>query len=250
MSTRISLLTAVGTAVALMASAPAMATTFANFSAVDSSDNIHWTNTGASSGTISSGAQVDFSFLTTGTTSSPMDLLANFTLTGTSTSAAVQQSGVVVQPNINEGAFSFTYAGSTPFTYGGKTYASGTNLLSGTYQKAAIGGANGSQSGVFLDDSNAQGAVTFTSGLLKFTNSGDAGFSLSLTSIFPTLSAARDGALRSFDAVSTGSFYANLASGGGTGGVPEPATWALMLIGVGAVGGAVRRRRTAAFAAA
>jgi hypothetical protein len=235
--------------VTLMASASAMATTFAEFKAVNSSDNFTWSNTGATAGSVSSGAMVDFSYLTS-TMSSPTDLLANFNLTGSTTQAAGQGNGFVTQSGIDGGTFSFTYAGSTPFTYGGKTYTSGANLLSGTYTNAAIAGANGSQSGTFLDDSNAQGKVTFTSGLLKFDNSGDAGFSLSLTSIFPPLSAAEGGSLNSFDAVSTGSFYANLASGGGTGGVPEPASWALMLIGFGAIGAVTRRRRNAAFAAA
>jgi hypothetical protein len=37
--------------------------------------------------------------------------------------------------------------------------------------------------------------------------------------------------------------------GAGAGGVPEPASWALMIMGFGAVGATLRRRRTAAFAA-
>ncbi|WP_293451435.1 PEPxxWA-CTERM sorting domain-containing protein [Phenylobacterium sp.] len=39
-------------------------------------------------------------------------------------------------------------------------------------------------------------------------------------------------------------------SGGAPGGVPEPATWALMLVGFGGLGSALRRRRAAAFAGA
>jgi hypothetical protein len=43
-----------------------------------------------------------------------------------------------------------------------------------------------------------------------------------------------------------------LTAPGGVGAVPEPATWAMMLVGFGAVGGAMRRRRgkTVAFASA
>ena len=36
----------------------------------------------------------------------------------------------------------------------------------------------------------------------------------------------------------------------GGGGVPEPATWAMMLVGVGMVGGAMRMRRKTALATA
>jgi len=38
-------------------------------------------------------------------------------------------------------------------------------------------------------------------------------------------------------------------SGGGGNAVPEPATWAMMILGFGAVGSVIRRRRTAAFTA-
>ena len=79
---------------------------------------------------------------------------------------------------------------------------------------------------------------------MKFASTGDKGFSLSLTSIFPTLSASGGSGLNSFGAVSTGSFYSELTSGGGVGGVPEPASWALMLVGVGLLGGSLRDRRS------
>ena len=85
---------------------------------------------------MSSGPSVNFSFLTAKSTN-PIDLMSAFQISGMSTS------------------------GASPFTYKGKSYTTGTNLLCGTFQNAAIGGAVGSQFGVFLDDNNAQGAVTF-----------------------------------------------------------------------------------------
>ncbi len=51
--------------------------------------------------------------------------------------------------------------------------------------------------------------------------------------------------------VSNGDYYnIQMASEADAGGVPEPATWSLMLLGVAGLGGALRSRRNAAAAAA
>lgn len=54
-----------------------------------------------------------------------------------------------------------------------------------------------------------------------------------------------------FAPVTVGNIQANLGGGGGgTGGVPEPASWALMILGFGGVGAVVRRRRAVVAAVA
>jgi hypothetical protein len=53
------------------------------------------------------------------------------------------------------------------------------------------------------------------------------------------------------DGTKVGSLYSeDLALGGGNTGVPEPATWVMMLVGVGMIGGVMRSRRKMATAAA
>ncbi len=79
----------------------------------------------------------------------------------------------------------------------------------------------------------ANGAVTYN-GFFDFTSAmfGDA-FALTL-----------GGEVRRGGTLSTSLSYAAST------GVPEPATWGLMILGFGAVGGAMRRRRTATLATA
>jgi hypothetical protein len=55
----------------------------------------------------------------------------------------------------------------------------------------------------------------------------------------------KEGKQFEFDCVVTSASCPNNGKGGGGGGVPEPATWALMLIGVSGVGAMMRSRRRA-----
>jgi len=150
--------------------------------------------------------------------------------------------GQIAEQNLS-GTFSFIYSGLTPLIVGSHTFTTGANLLSGTFTGAEIVGPNNGSTGSIQDAILSGGTVTFTSAFEKFSATGDKGLSLELTSVLPFLGAAEDDALNSFTAVSTGSFASDIASGGGAG-VPEPATWAVMLIGFGGIGAAIRRGRT------
>ena len=225
-----------GVAASLCAAAAANATTFADFGPNSSDANLAWTSTGAASGALATtgagaSANVYFSFLNPGV-SSLHGLDAVFTLAATSSQAAtLSGAGNLNQDNIN-GTFSFTYSGMAPLMVGGHTYLTGANLLSGSYTGANLVGPAGGGTTSFQDSTLAGGVVTYTSDFETFT-SGPRGFSLALTSVIPSLTATPGASLDSFTGVSDGSFRA---------GVPEPASWALMLIGIGAVGGLARRR--------
>ena len=234
----------------LLVTGPVQATTFADYSAADSFDNMQWMQSGsATGGTLSSTsattdtAPVFFSFLTP-TLLGLAHLQAVFSFTGTAAdgSDALSFGGFVAQPNLG-GTFSFTYAGASDLVVGSHTYHTGANLLSGTFNKGDIIGQSGATSGSTVDATSAGGALTFASDFLTFMATGDRSFSLSMTSIADPLNASSGQSLDSFGAVTTGSFEAPISGGGGQG-VPEPATWALMLLGFGAVGLTLRRRRT------
>jgi hypothetical protein len=229
--------------------AAAHAVTFAEYGAVDSNANLEWTlSNSAAGGTLSTtgagaSANTVFTFLTPAL-SSLADLPARFTLSATAASDTVMAGGQVIEPDFS-GTFSFTYTGATPLTVGGHSYTTGANLLSGTFSGAAlVGPASGSTAG-FQDSSLSGGSVTYTSAIAPISATGDKGLSLELTSVLPLFGAGSGNALGSFTGVSTGSFASDIASNGGGGGIPEPATWAVMLAGFGGIGAAIRSRRRA-----
>ena len=233
---------------ALGAAASAHATTFADYSAASSDANVAWTQSAdLASGSLATtgmagSADTVFSFLS-GPLSALTDLQALLTLSASAPASdpAVFAGGQLIEPNLS-GSFSFIYEGAAPLHVGTHTYLTGANLLSGTFSGAEIiGPANGS-TGSVQDAVMSGGTVNFTSDFTSFSPIGDKGVSVEMTSVLPSLSALAGSSLSSFSAVSTGSFAATLVGGGG-GGVPEPATWAMMFLGFGGVGVLARRAR-------
>lgn len=155
-------------------------------------------------------------------------LQANFSF-----NASTGQAGSSTTQGGLGGTFSFTSASA--FTFNGVNYAANTNLLSGTFTGADLIVPN-STIGAFLSTNSA----TYTSSLLDFSASTGNVFSFSfsgleypngdLTSEIPTFTATGNG---SFD--STGFTVVNSP-------IPEPATWAVMILGFGMMGAALRRR--------
>jgi hypothetical protein len=146
------------------------------------------------------------------------------------------------------GTFSFIYEGvkiggvNVPLVLtdaSGHTYTPGsTNLLTAVYTLAKISGS-GSSGG--FHGSTDIGTVKFSSDIITNLPTALASdFSYSLVSIAPPLGFASGDALNSFKAGASGTFSAGF--------VPEPATWAMMITGLGLLGLAARRRRAMAFA--
>jgi PEP-CTERM motif len=249
---KLSGLTAVSALAGLLAAAvtPAQATTFsgtfADYSAVfGSTINLDWTHTGPTTGTLATPGAVPvyFTFLNP-TLASLANISALFTLSASTDQAATHGASQVIQNDI-AGSFSFTSVNS--FMVGGQSYAAGTLLLGGTFDDAVLSGPNGGSTGGVQDSrlSTPPGTVVFTSGILAsqlaFNPTGDEGLGLSMSDVKPNLSALAGQSLNKFSSSSVGTFAADLSTGGGSK-TPEPATWVMMLIGVGAIGFAVRRR--------
>ena len=94
--------------------------------------------------------------------------------------------------------------------------------------------------GFCLSDNYVNGAVAQNSEQLGFTFFGDLGFDPNVNDTYQVNLSATDaqGVVRSLNV------FAQVGSGA-TSGSPEPATWAMMLLGFGCIGFQLRRKRDA-----
>lgn len=219
----------------LAVTAPAAgAATFADFSPASSSSNIDLTGLA-----LSANAPVVFNFLESPALAAFGDLRSAWTLSATETGAVAF--GPIALGTF-DGDFSLIYSGPTQ-TMGGITISTGANLLSGTFLGSVFTGYG--SSGSLVDSTLAGGLVSYTSDFLTFDPSGDQGLSLAFTSITPPVHVV-NGRLTDFTAVTSANFAADSSiSVVGGPGVPEPATWAIMLVGLGGLGATLRMNRRA-----
>jgi uncharacterized membrane protein len=111
-----------------------------------------------------------------------------------------------------------------------------TNLLTVTFTNAQL---NASQNaGSFTFKSNANSVITYSSDFLDFSNVISKDFSFSFSGASPTFSAPIGSSSRSISFSGSGTFASDPAPL--VVGVPEPATWAMMLVGFGAMGATLR----------
>ena len=237
--------------------------TFAKFSATNSTPNVRWVNSGndtnrtndATFYTIANGSAtapgsvgVTFSFLDPLLAPFATDIRATYTLNATvaKNSAVTSAGGVFIQSGVSG---SFSFLSTTAITLSGPglattTYAAGSNLLSGVFTGGSLVGST--TSGATFAAGVPGPGFTYTSDFLSFLNSVDLDNAISLSAITPALSVGNGNnkAIKSFRAVSGGQFSAD-PNPSVIAAVPEPATWAMMLVGFGMVGAGVRSRRKA-----
>ena len=123
------------------------------------------------------------------------------------------------------------YSGTMSFLRQGDN----ANLLTVTFGGALLSGLGGAST--FLDSVPGAGPVSFSSDFLDFSTSAERNFSLAFSGLTNPFGSP------SWTADSTGTFASDSREGPGGGGVPEPATWGLMIVGFGGVGMLLRRRR-------
>ncbi|HLZ84791.1 MAG TPA: PEPxxWA-CTERM sorting domain-containing protein [Caulobacteraceae bacterium] len=230
---RTSTLAAAGLAAGLVAAAPAHALQFASFApAGGSAPNIQLVGL-----SLTASAPVQFEY------SLPPNLLALGFLPATLSLSATETGAVAFGPlalGTFDGSFNISYSGAT-MTVGAITVTHGESLLSGTFLGSVFTGYGTAAS---IDDSNLGGGlVAFNNNsLVSFTPpGGDEGLAFGIVNLNNPV-AVVGGQLTDFTGVTTGNFAADNVVGNNGGGTPEPATWALMLIGVGAIGFVARRR--------
>jgi hypothetical protein len=241
-------------AVVGLSAAPAQAalTSFANFTGIDANPGIRFQNsavddvsgTGGTLYTIDSMSSapgsrtVSFSFLPS-TLAGVNNVNATFTLTA-ATGSAAQTGAFLVQPNL-AGSFSFLSTGA--ITARGITYAAGANLLSGTFNDVSIAGQNNASAASYGGSTGGGATIAFSSDFVTFNPVSSYDLSISLSSLAPLLAATPGSSLSSFEAYSTGSFSSDPSPSGNS--VPEPAAWAMLIVGFGLVGVQTRGRRAA-----
>jgi len=230
-------------AAAAMASSAQAATLFkfAEFCQVPASPgaNVIWNNPGnaTTSGTLLSSplaAPIQFSFLDPAL-SGIHNVQATFWLnSGVSNVPAVSVGGTVDQAGL-AGSFQIVYTGAADLIVGLTHYHTGANLLSGVFNNGDIAGKG--SVGATLVTTVSGSVLNFTSDFKSFGHSVQRDFVLNLNAISPVLGANAGKALKSFTANADGAFASA---------VPEPSTWAVMIVGFGMIGLASRRRRAIA----
>jgi len=160
-----------------------------------------------------------------------VDFISNLGTTGGATSR------VQMFDTATSGSISFTRDAAA-----GEGDGARTNLLTVSFTKAEL---NASQNaGSFTFKSNADSVITFTSDFLDFTNVLSKDFAFSFSGASPTFNAPLGTSGRSTSFSGSGTFASDPAPLV-VGGVPEPASWAMMLGGFGLLGLTLRTRKAA-----
>lgn len=190
---------------------------------------------------------VNFTYSVDGIASTPILSYMTFSLTGTR--ATTGSTVPTTNPLQILGTIAFTPVSSG--LIGTTAFTTASNLLTVTLAGSALdpstltrAGANlmvSGDTGIYADDpaSYDGDAVKFTSDFLSFDNTLGTERAAALTG-----SDARTTASNQFLASSIGTFSSDPAPTAAiTGAVPEVATWAMMLLGFGAIGGSLRGGR-------
>jgi hypothetical protein len=236
--------------------APAFADTVGGDTSAIKGTNLVWLQLAPTGGDLFSGIKGATSaqtLLTTFNFNTPDLLLsgigADFRLNATETGHAATGSGVNQTQAFIDGSFSFkldtTHTSAADLAVLNAACAGCTDLLTVTFHNAwLVGGKTGGN--LLAQDGDTTNTpvsdptvVTFTSDFFGATTDNFFGFTLSATDK-TTINHGTGKSFGNFDSAANGNFTGTF--------VPEPATWALMIVGFGGAGAMLRRRRIVAAA--
>lgn len=176
-------------------------------------------------------APVTFSFLNTNLAPFISHASATLIFSATGYNSGYKTLATFADQELISGTYSFI--STQAYKIGGTTYAANSNLLTVVFSGASVFGKLGSADSLFSDDTVGGGTVTYTSDFLKFGDTDDRDFAISLGAITPKLGGTTS--LNPFTATPTGSFASDPVPLS-TASLPEPASWAMMLAGLGTIG--------------
>lgn len=233
----------------MAAAAPANALVYLKFAESASGATMNWTrDADLVGGNLTAGGTVILTIFGNELTNGPLSIETNFTLTGRDDGVATKNFQDRNQWFV-DGSFSFL--STSAFEYNGINYAAGTNVLSASFLDADFGG-NGTV-GSFKAQDGVDASVNYSSSVLT----QQAAYTLdTFVFEFNGNNTGQPFAATGCPVADTGVCTTSLRNiGGGVRGsfsaaVPEPGTWALMILGFGGAGAMLRTRRRELTAAA
>lgn len=230
-----------------LGSVPAAAiTTFASFSPADTSPNVRYTDgllfTAAGGVGGPSSVNVLFNILVGGFPAL-QGVSASYTLNAAIPAGTLPAAGAF---NLDNASGVFSILSNEAINAGGIMYAAGSNLLSGSFGSGFLDGTIDGTSGVVRGSTEGGASIVYTSDFLDFSDVVVFDFSLPLTAVTQSFGPA-GGTIRDFNASMGGQFASEPMPS--VGGVPEPTTWAMLVLGFGLVGVTARRRKPVAVTA-